>query len=301
MGRREAPGDIVEQMTLAERPGFVASGTPTAREQPRWRAWGATASLGTTWALIAHEVGFRFEVPVLAFLAIVAASALGLSRPSVRAQVLSRGIAWTLAVPTVIAAFAIPLVDHHFDGLVAAIGATSAAAVWLSRPALLTKRARAEFDPVAYRGTFLAGAMLAVATAWVTGSLALSDLLTMGDVWGGVGLAALSAALLGSALGLTKMRAWGALLGGATSVAVVVASLFAGAQLLPLALPGLLMTLPIGLSRLQNDARDATPALRVEAEPRVRVAVPELDAADEDVAEAARPRPRAAQLRLPSA
>ena len=178
---------------------------------------------------------------------------MGLGRRSVLAQVLSRGVAWFVLTPMLVGVAASLVSGRLPDGYTAFFAATSAGALLLARPALHTEAARKEFSPVAYRRVFLAGA---VASAMVATAVAISAAALMPEGVGlGVGLAALAAALFASVIGVVRMRAWGVLLGGVTSVVALVAALFSGQELVSIglalaALPGLLLASPLVAARL---------------------------------------------------
>ncbi|HEY5241793.1 MAG TPA: hypothetical protein VIJ22_10020, partial [Polyangiaceae bacterium] len=149
------------------------------------------------------------------------------------------------------------------------------------RPTLHTDAAKAEFSPVGYRRTFLAGAVASVTTSVVAATFAAEQLewLHRGH---GLALLALSAALLASAVGVVRMRSWGVLLGMVTSVAVLGAALFSGNALTAMglalaAIPGALLASPLVAARL----RRSTP--RLPAVPRASMA-PRASASEDDVA-----------------
>jgi hypothetical protein len=123
----------------------------------------------------------------------------------------------------------------------ALLAATSGAALLLARPALHTDEAKRRFGPARYRRLFLAGAVSS-ATAGIVAALGAATVFmssvegvivtgAAGLTWQGLfaafPLASLATALLGSAVGVVRMRAWGVLLGVATSAAALVGAAFA--------------------------------------------------------------------------
>jgi hypothetical protein len=210
--------------------------------------------------------------------ALVAAGAIGLSRRGVVTQVLSRGVAWVVLTPMFFA-----LADAIRGGRLPAAGevffaATSAGALLLARPALHTQAARAEFAPHAHRRLFLAGAV-ASATAGIVAGLGAAGTHSFA-------LAALGIALLASAVGVARMRAWGVLLGivasvGSLGAALMVRDITEIVWLALAAAPGLMLGATVVAARLRGAGPPSPTAaplrvasLQVEVEPvRARVAV----------------------------
>jgi hypothetical protein len=142
----------------------------------------------------------------------------------------------------------------------------------------------------------------------VTGIVGLAGL--SHHVGEAVPLIALALSLLGSAVGVMRMRAWGILLGAFTSIVTLIAGAFmhdaAGLALSVAALPGLMLLLPVVLAKRERAKAEATSArLRVathvgwdDAPSRVRVATDGVDAFDdvvdsESAVRAAAPAPAA--------
>jgi hypothetical protein len=189
--------------------------------------------------------------------ALVGAGAVGLSRRGILAQVLSRGVGWVVLTPMLFA-FADALRNGRLPaGGEVFFGATSAAALLLARPALHTAGARAEFAPFAYRKVFLAGAV-ASATAGLVAAMAAAGMHSFT-------LAALAAALLVSAVGVSRMRAWGVLLGivsslGALAAALLASDVFGVIWLALAAAPGAMLGATVLAARLRGVTAPALPA-----------------------------------------
>jgi hypothetical protein len=280
----------------------VDSPMMTSTEVPRWRKWAASGSLVPLVAWLIGQIEWvRLDLPLLGLIGLLAATAFGLSRRSVRVQVFSRGVTWLLCGPSVLAALFMLIGGHHIDASVLGVALASSAALLLARPALHTKEALAAFGPVAYRRVFLAGAVASVTAATLIGIMCF-DNGGWGHVARGVAEAGVTLGLLASAVGVLRMRAWGVLLGGLTSAAALVAAAVLGsgdAILLALAaVPGLILLLPVLHSRVARD-RNKTAAIavptRVMTAPLLRVAPAEDAASDEAVEEeASAPPPRVA-------
>jgi hypothetical protein len=234
---------------------------------PPWRRLLASLSLGAS----AVGLGWLAATDWLlggwgmaSVTALVAAGAIGLSRRGVVTQVLSRGVAWVVLTPMFFA-----FADAIRGGRLPAAGevffaATSAGALVLARPALHTQAARAEFAPHAHRRLFLAGAV-ASATAGIVAGLGAAGMHSLA-------LAALAVALLASAFGVARMRAWGVLLGIVASVASLGAALMVHdtTEIVWLALaaaPGLMLGATVVAARLRGAGPPSLPSapLRVAA------------------------------------
>jgi hypothetical protein len=213
-----------------------------------------------------------------ATLGVLALSAVGLSLSSVRVQIVARAVAWVAFVPALLAMM-LELAHHRFEPALAGMAVASGAALFLARPALFTKHALEEFAPARFRGWFLSGSVAGVATAGVTALIALDSLSRPhGLTAGGLGALALSVALVSSAWGVVRMRAWGVLLGGLTAVVASVWGLayggVGGVALASCAVPGLLMGYPVLASRLSYG--EVTGAVEGSlSSPRLRVALDE--------------------------
>jgi hypothetical protein len=193
-----------------------------------------------------------------AFVGVLALAAFGLSRKSVIAQVLSRGVAWLVCAPFGIGFLVELALGHTFDAQSLGLAATSGAALALSLPMLRTESAQSEFAPKAYRRLFLA-ASTASATVGLF-ALAIGTLASWDHEFGwGMPVFAFGAALVASAIGVLRMRAWGVFLGALTSIVALIAAATAGPEKLLFAagaVPGLLLALPILLARRsKNESR----------------------------------------------
>ncbi|MBX3233197.1 MAG: hypothetical protein KIT84_20610 [Labilithrix sp.] len=249
------------------------------------KAVAAASMLGAAgvvaWESLRH---WHVEWLPLAFAGVLGVSALGITRRSLVAQVLSRGAAWVTLFPMAIVFLAQIFIRHHIpDFTETALTATTATALALSAPMLRTKEALASFAPKAYRRLLLAGSTATAATAFLTGGIALelAGASSKLDLALSVPFAGLTLALLASAIGVVRMRSWGIFLGAATGIVLLVAAVFAPMGwnvLLPfIALPMLsLHLLPILLARKGFGQEKPAPAMRVGAEEptaRYRVAI----------------------------
>jgi hypothetical protein len=144
------------------------------------------------------------------------------------------------------------------QGIDAFLTVASCAALLLANPGLHTDAANTEFSPVAHRRVFLAGATASFATGIAAATSAIG-LWAWGDGAEGALMGALAAALLASAAGVVRMRAWGVLLAMVVGVASVVVALFssAGPAMLPFAVPGALFAFPLFAARWRE--RGAAP------------------------------------------
>jgi hypothetical protein len=229
------------------------SGAPAVKRVMAAALLGATAvDLGA----LAHGGGW--DRGLLGVAALVGVGAVGIARRSVLSQVLARGVAWLVLTPMLMGLADTLWHRGHLDAHTVFFATTSAGALLLARPSLHTEAARAEFSPVAYRRIFLAGGVASVMTAVVVGFFAAEQLewVNRGH---GLALAALAAALLASAVGVIRMRAWGVLLGMVTSVVALAAAVFSGNELTAVglalaAIPGALLASPLLAARLHDRA-----------------------------------------------
>ena len=171
------------------------------------------------------------------YVALVAAAGALLGVRSMTVQVLARGVLWSVVGSGAFVVWEIALVFAGYEGtsiervhasgfaLLALVFA--AAALHRARPELHRGWARAAFAPVRARGAFLAGATasaaVGIALVCMCGPYVLA---TMDHPVFIRGLAALGAASIVAGIGIARMRAWGVLLAGATTVVVAVAMLF---------------------------------------------------------------------------
>jgi hypothetical protein len=220
----------------------------------------ASASLGAA-AVGIGSVAREFEHwdrSVLGVAALVGVAAVGLGRRSVLSQVLSRGVAWVLLTPMLVGLADALGHGRLPDAYTVFFATTSASALLLARPALHTDEAKAEFSPVAYRRTFLAGAVAAVMAGMVVLLFAAEQL-----IWRqsghGLALAVFGSAFLASAVGVVRMRSWGVLLGALTALVALGAAVFAGNEFTAIglalaAIPGALLASPLLAARLRGSA-----------------------------------------------
>ncbi|MDB4946197.1 MAG: hypothetical protein JWP97_5731 [Labilithrix sp.] len=299
------------------RPGNKMPPSSVTRRMPahavvsRGRRLAASGALATAAAglavLAVHDLRW-VEWSVLAGAGVLAASALGLSRKSVTAQVFSRGAAWVVFVPSAIGAFVTMVADTPEPALFGLAAGTGAALV-LARPMLHTAEAHAGFAASRFRRWLLAGATASVATGLVTGLVGLDFVhraLAWSHSWAGaVGFSALTLGLFASALGVLRLRTWGILLGGLTSLATLAAAAAvggpAGMALSLAAIPGLLFfVLPVLLARQERSREALQTRTRVAAfddasllPSRVRVADDAFAASADDHLASEPPRGRA--------
>lgn len=225
---------------------------PTAVEDglslPR-RGAALASMLGASAVIAAESVhAFRIEWIGIAWAAMLAAGGLGITAKSVALQTLSRGMAWVMAAPTGLVIAIEASRGHHFDWSVAALFAATASALVLSRPQLHTKEARARFNPVRFRTTLLAGSTATAATAFLTGGIGLELMRERGIFSASaIGFSLLTVTLLAVSTAVARMRAWGILLGTATSaVLLLIAGIMRGDVGFALAL----LTMPMMLLHL---------------------------------------------------
>lgn len=260
----------------------------------RRRLLGSAALIATAGGLAANAVHYFHWVEwgLLACSGVVAAAGVGLSRRSMAAQVLARGAAWTVLAPAALVT-AFSLFSGHLDPTATALAAGSGGALLLARPMLHTKEANAEFAPSSFRRWLLAGATASVGAGLVTGLFALDGL--RWHAGAAIALLVLSLSLLASALGVVKMRAWGILLGGLTSVVTLATALVlhdaAGFALALASMPGFMLVLPVLVAQRDRARADASRFTRVSSQldlesapsgARVRVATDHASAFDEE-------------------
>ncbi len=237
------------------------------------------AAGGGLLAIAIHERHWGIPWELLAFSGAVALSGIGLSRRSMSMQVLSRAMAWVVLAPSALVA-AVSM-SGQFEWGVAAFAAASGGALLFARPMLHTADAHAQFEPISFRSWLLAGATASATTGMLAGAVGLDSLHRHSG--SGIGLVALGVALVASAIGVVRMRAWGILLGAATSIVTLLAALWrhdsSGVALALAALPGLMLLLPVLIAKRDRARAEATTSFtRVAAdvgyeEPaRVRVA-----------------------------
>jgi hypothetical protein len=188
--------------------------------------------------------------------AVTGVASVALLRRTVLAQVMARGLSWLLFLPV-----AAGVLESLLDGRLppawpTALLASVGASLLLARPHLSSPEASREFAPVAYRRTFMAGAIAAATVGLAAGAGWMGDLLFGGR--DAIGLGVLSAAMLASTLGVVRMRSWGVLLGVVTSLAMAVEAMlhandFTGVGYALAALPGVLLAAPLLAARLRTE------------------------------------------------
>lgn len=173
----------------------------------------ATAVLvatGLAFAWIETRASWTTDWVAIAIGAALALAGAAFQLRSFAAHVVAKGVAWLAFVPSAIYCVRM-LQEGAIPGagtLVMPVGA--AAALVLANPILHSDRARSAFGPLARRRLFLGGAIGAAAA----GAYALLFALVNGRSTAGV----LAIALLATAVGVARMRAWGVLAGLASTV-----------------------------------------------------------------------------------
>jgi hypothetical protein len=216
------------------------------------------ASLWTTRALIYGElklVALPWTLWCLAGSGALFAAAIGIGYYRLVPQVLARGIAWWMVFVNLPLSF-----PTRRDPLGIIVMALALLALYVTAPLLHRGAARAEFEPIAYRKTFLAGAVAAAAVgvtsafgaAWQAIMVAVGWQSSIpGEVWGP---ALLVVPFFAASVAVLRMRAWGVLVGVAASAASIVCALpilrhLDLTSVTFTALPGLLLGAPVALSR----------------------------------------------------
>jgi hypothetical protein len=279
---------------------------PNQAEVSRVRRFAASAAFASVSGAMAYAAfeswrGGWGDWHMWALAGLLGVAAVGLSRRSLLVQALSRGMAWLAFAPLAIVTF-YAVLHGSIEPEVAALTATSGAALLLGRPMLHTKEARAEFSPVRFRRWLLSGTTAAAAAGITTSAFAL-EAFERGHLAASAGLGLFATALAGSAFGVLRMRAWGILLGGLTSLLALGGALVSHSEAslawLMAALPGLLLMTPVLASKLGSDKAQVTsPAnLRVAeaaeaSQTRIRVDI------DEDLAAVEEPLPPKAVARV---
>ena len=228
---------------------------------------------------------FGVNTMMLAVAAVLMVAGYGLTRRSLVAAVLSRGVVWLAFAPTA-AALSMKLASGRpsLDEAVLAIG--TGVALLAARPVLHTPEARREFAPLAFR-SWLLGGSIATASAGITAAF-LAAFTVHGPAT--FGFAALAAALFASSIAVVRMRAWGILLGALTSLTLLVLGALSDSNFLAYATaaaPALFLHVaPIVIARLKGgvapSSTTSAPEHVDDVHYHVRVAVDELDAASPD-------------------
>lgn len=259
------------------------------------RRLAASATLVATGGGIAAVAVHNVHWGLLACAGVVGAAGVGLARRSMTSQVLARGAAWCVLAPTALVAAASTTVGHP-EWIAVALALGSGSALLLARPMLHSAEARAQFAPSSFRHWLLASATASASAGLFTGLFALEAMRWHASA--GVALLALATALLASAVGVVRMRAWGILLGGLASVITLLVAVFLrGPEALALALatlPGFMLLAPVALAKRDRARADAARRSRVapdvtldETPARVRIASDSSGALDEALEECA--------------
>lgn len=236
-----------------------------------------------------HERVWGIPWELIAFSGGVALAGVGLSRRSMTMQVLSRAMAWLVLLPS--AMIAAVSMGGHPEWAAAAFAAASGGALLLARPMLHSADAHAQFAPSSFRRWLLGGSTAAASMGMVAGAIGLDSIHSRSGVpAAAIGLVALGLSLLASSIGVMRMRAWGILLGAATSVVtLLVAALALSRQdvsavaLAFAAIPGMMMILPVLIAKRERSKADTASFTRVAAhvgheEPsRIRIAADATD------------------------
>jgi hypothetical protein len=214
----------------------------------------AASAVGFAWASTSEHDFFSLRWGLIGMTALTGGAAVALLRRGVLPQVLARGVAWVVCLPALAGVLGSLLYGRFPDAGASGFAVSTGAALLLSWPNLHTDDARREFAPVAYRRTFLAGAVASAAAGTVAALGGLGNL-----IWGqpgeGLPLAALAAVMLATTVGVVRMRAWGVLLGMITALAMLVEMMlhlhdFTTWGFAVAALPGLILAAPLLVSRL---------------------------------------------------
>jgi hypothetical protein len=233
------------------------------------RLLGSAALVTTAGGMAAIALHDRhwIEWALLASAGVVAAAGIGLARRSMATQVLSRGAAWAVLAPSALVTV-VSLASGHPEWTAAAFAAGSGGALLLARPMLDTAEARAEFAPSSFRKWLFAGATASVTAGLFSGLFGLDGL--RWHTGTAIALLALSLSLLASAIGVVRMRAWGILLGAATSIVTLVAALAmhdaAGLALALASIPGMMLVLPVVLAQRERARADRRGFTRVSSQ-----------------------------------
>lgn len=260
------------------------------------RSIAAKAALATSAATIAwesmptHWNGGHVAWELLGVSAALLAAAPFLGGRRLLPNVFARGLAWAVAVPAALGSL-ISTVEHRPNASLTLVAVSTLAALGLATRSLRSPEARRAFAPVASRGWFLASSVAAVCLGAITSLVAVE--ITRFGGFPPVAIFGLAAGLVGSAVGVLRMRGWGVLLGVLTAAVAAVCGVVDGSlAYLTLAIPGLMMLAPVVRAKLGlgPDQVEAATRARVSLDamdaPRVRVAIdaeedtPTLEAGD---------------------
>lgn len=203
----------------------------------------------------------RFDAPpVLAPAALLAVASVGIVRPSIVVQVLSRATAWAAALFVLTATLLLRAAwTPELIGIV--VGAVGA--LGLSYPMLHTEQARAAFHPRVFRHWFLAGAVATASMGMFVLMALVMETRSFGALITPFTLLPLAfiASLVASAVGLVRMRGWAVLLGGTVASFLAIFGLINHDKAtLVVALPTLLMqVLPVLVARRMSPSERREP------------------------------------------
>ncbi len=207
----------------------------------------ATASLGlvgASWIVMGATSHFGGAHTIVSGAFTAACALLYVGRSAI-SQVIARAAAWAVIVPYAFIGWLLWSHGLHLQWSHLALPALAGVSLVAARPLLHTERARATFAPIAMRSWFLAAATAAVGIGIAVTLLAV-EVAFVHQTASALLLGALAASLVGSGLGIVRMRGWGVLLGAISAVLGVAVAfmnhrLFGWSPLL-LAAPGLLTT-----------------------------------------------------------
>jgi hypothetical protein len=236
---------------------------------------GAT-SLGFVWLSTQERVFQSATWGLLGMATLTMFGAGMLLASSLRAQVFGRAVAWVVFLPSVASLLAELLASGRAELAELPFAAASGLALLLGYPSLTSPEARREFAPVAYRRSFLSGAIASATAGIVAALVAAGDLLLGGGRHEMAVFTTLAAVLLTTSWGVMRMRAWGVLLGASTSLVMVGAAVLSRNEWSGLAyglagLPGLMLTLPLLMARLRPAETAPSHAFAAPAGAAVRV------------------------------
>ncbi len=131
--------------------------------------------LGTAGVIVHGALGhYGIVWPLIAVAAAVALAGVGITRRSLVPQVLARGAAWLVLLPTSLVV-AVGVLGGRMPGAdVTGLAAATGAALLLSRPMLHSKEAKAAFAPKVFRRWLLAGSVATAASGLVAGGVAIA-------------------------------------------------------------------------------------------------------------------------------
>ncbi len=214
-----------------------------------------------------HDIHW-IEWSLLAFSGVVASAGIGLSLKSMVSQVLSRAVGWMVFVPSAIVAFASTVVARSPELVALGLAAATGSALLLARPMLHTKEARERFSPVSFRRWLFASSTASTVAGATLGMIALEAFRWHDHTLQWAAIGTMGASMIASSIGVVRMRAWGMLLGVATSLVAMVTAIAlhdgAGLGFALASIPGFMMALPILLAaRARAKAKNGEARIRV--------------------------------------